>query len=111
MSDVADGTKRKPGNSRMRRARAQTCANITGHSCRHKKNDRVSEQECEAENEQRADAQEKHFVCQLTNNGADVMCPERAGREQTRDGTGDGEGENIELAISVPRFSVTDQPR
>ena len=98
-------------SSHMKPPWAKTQPEITGHCRCHKEDDRVAEQEGDAENEQWADTEEKYFVCQLADKGAQILCPERARREQTRDGTRNHQGEKIEMAISVPGLSVTDEPR
>ena len=84
---------------------------VIGDRGSQKKDNRVTKQEGHTEKSQSTNTQEEQFVDQLTDKGAEVMSPKRPGRKESRDEASNGERENIQLTISVPRFAMTDKPR
>ena len=76
-----------------------------------KKDERVAEQEHDAEDEEGSNSQKQDFVSNLPEEGSEVMRPERPWPQKTRETAGNRQSENIEGAVSVPRFLATHEPR
>lgn len=84
---------------------------MCSQSRRRDKDERVTKQQCCAQNKQWADVQEQQLIAELADEGADVVRPQRPRCQQTRERTGHDEAKNVEIAISIPRLAVTDQER
>ena len=84
---------------------------MPGQCRRSGKDERVTKQECCAQNKQRADTQEQQFVSELPDECASIVCPQRPWNKQTRERSGHGEAKNVEIAISIPGLAVANQER
>jgi hypothetical protein len=89
----------------------ESSAKMSSDPCRHEKEYGVSEQEHSTEDEQRPHAEEQYLVAELTDQSADIVCPEWFWSQKPSHSAGNEQAEDVEIALGIPRLPVPDKPR